>query len=139
MKTILSTCAPGPYLFENGFDKPATRQWCNAHLSMVGSPQCERQAIVVDTEHPMYGTLATLVYPSDRYPYVVVGGSKSGSTLYFAPVETLGFENGHWYTRDEALAHARPERAMTLRLRKRTGTFENMSMGSARTYLAREV
>ena len=72
----------------------------------------------VDPGHPMYGTPATLVYPTDRYPYVVVGGAPSGHYLFVAPVDyhkigvtSSGTHNGFpvndtSYSSSDALANA---------------------------------
>lgn len=145
MKTIVSTCAPGPLLFENGFDKAATRQWCNAHINFIGSPVCKRAAITVDTEHPMYGRPATLHYPSDSYPYVVVGGSKSGQTLVFARVRGEAPQGeGRDFTSQEALDLVDYRSAMRLRAsggdkHNRYGPDRNMIVGYARYYNAREL
>lgn len=132
MKQTISTCSPaGEIDFSNdpvnlararedGATLDGTKgRWCNAHIAVWGSKACRKAAIVVDDEHPQYGTLATLVYPQDRYPYVVVGGAKSGHYLFVAPVEyrnlpmqSNGTHNGfpvndRTYSKDEALANAR--------------------------------
>lgn len=144
MKTIVSTCAPGPYLFrpvgiDGAEDEPFDR-WCNAHIAPLSSNVCKRAQVVIDTEHPMYGTLATLVYPSDRYPYVVVGGSAGGKTLHFARVENLSGTEAV-VNRDFALKNYRTSYIMTLRQSKNNPNRygDSMFLGSARYYLAREV
>lgn len=145
MKKVLSTCAPGPYLFGNGHDNPPTMQWCNAHIAPIGSETCGRAAVTLDTEHPWYGATATLYYPSDSYAYVVIGGSASGKTLYFARVrdDSKGsLSDGRTYTSAEALELFDPRSAMKLRKNspyESYGPDRNMFIGPARTYLAREV
>lgn len=129
--------AAGANIVERTSDQVHVR-WCNAHIAVWGTKECRKADIVVDDEHPQYGTLATLVYPSDRYPYVVVGGSSTGSHLIVAPVDydalTTKGDNvrdgsgNPWpriqrsFTREEALAHHTPERARRIN-RKKDGTY----------------
>lgn len=154
MKTTVSTCQPAG---EINYRSPSSSaddavwyaqavaagaevvregvlRWCNAHVGILGTKDCQRAAIVVDDEHPQYGTPATLVYPQDRYPWVVVGGSQSGHHLFVAPVEyrdlpmvSPGSHNGYpvndrTYSSEECLAHVRFNGATRI-TRKQNGQY----------------
>ena len=147
MKQTISTCNPGPVVDMAGdpenlakaqadgveFNGTVTH-WCNAHIGLWRGERCRKADIVVDDEHPQYGTPATLIYPQDRYPWVVVGGAKSGHYLFVAPVEyrdlpmeSSGTHNGfpvndRTYTSEECLAHVRFAGATRI-TRKRDGKY----------------
>ena len=137
MKTTYSTCF-GPKL-------PDGDIWCNVHLHVVTPGEPNKHDIIEDTQHPMYGTLATLQYPSDSYPFVVIGGSASGKTLYFAPILTRTDGNvtrmslGYRLAAGEfALDNYNPEMARTYRRSRYNSKVygERMFIGSARRHLA---
>jgi hypothetical protein len=142
VKTKYVTCAPAGRVTLTGSDADAARadgclepfRWCNAHIAILGGKPCRKAEIVVDDEHPMYGTLGTVCYPQDRYPVVVVGGSSTGSHLFVAPLRTDGLEpagtSGPFpvfdrrFTVEEALERAIPARAFRIN-RKRNGTYSD--------------
>lgn len=160
MKQTIESCLPGPVVdFAGDPDNLAKAQadgaaldgtqarWCNAHIAIYRSSTCRKGDIIVDTEHPQYGTPATLVYPQDRYPWVVVGGAQSGHYLFVAPVEyhnlpmeSSGTHNGfpvndREYTSEEALANVRYAGARRI-TRGKDGRYQDhgtpFSVGAAR-------
>ncbi len=137
--TNIVTCY-GPVITQD--DLPVGTIWCNSHLHLVKPGEKNKHDIVLDTDHPEYGLLATLQYPSDSYPFVVIGGSKSGKTLYFAPVEPPSHSgNRDTIDREYALARCDPQRARILR-RSSKGPLlygDNMFIGSAVYYRSREL
>jgi hypothetical protein len=139
MKTTIIPCV-GPALTGPDFVTPGTF-WCNRHLHVVNPTQPNKYAIVIDTDHPKYGIGATLHYPSDSYPLVVVGGSKSGKTLYFARVRVNRPMGERVYLeRDELLANMDTTNIIVARSRLGDSRYgDNIMLGWASYYLSREV
>jgi hypothetical protein len=138
MKTTIVPCI-GPAL--TGMDFEDGTFWCNRHLHVVRPGQPNRHAIVVDTDYPLYGTGATLNYPSDSYPLVVVGGSKSGKTLYFARVNVRGaYGKRTFFERQELLDNMDLTNIIVARSRLGDSRYsDNIVLGWASYYQSREV
>lgn len=136
-----STIVPciGPSLATADF--PDGSFWCNRHLHVVEPGKPNKYALVLDTDHPKYGIGATLHYPSDSYPLVVVGGSKSGKTLYFARVRVNApMGERVYFDREYLLANADLSDIIVARSRLGDSRYgDNITLGWASFYLSREV
>lgn len=64
-----------------------------AHLPDMDTQTLSRPAAPAPA--PAVGTGATLYYPQDRYPYVVVEVSRTGNAIWVKPVETVSTKTGH--------------------------------------------
>jgi hypothetical protein len=137
-QTTIVPCV-GPTLATADFPDGAI--WCNRHLHVVAPGEPNKYAITMDTDHPKYGIGATLHYPSDSYPLVVVGGSKSGKTLYFARVRVNRPMGERVYLeRDELLANMDTTNIIVARSRLGDSRYgDNIMLGWASYYLSREV
>lgn len=141
MQTTVSPCIGAPL---HGEDFPVEGTfWCNRHLHVVVPGEPNQYAIVIDTDHPEYGRGATLHYPSDSYPLVVVGGSKSGKTLYFARVNVRApmgervYVEGPDLIENADLSNIIVARAKLPRPDARYG--DNITLGWASFYQSREL
>lgn len=94
-------------------------------------------------EKPRVGMGATIVFPSDNWPYVITRVSPNGSKIVLRPLDTRGM-NGKTYTAEDLINKVAPFGEWRTANRHSDGWYYiggciPVSVGYARLYLAREL